>query len=66
MRSKAAPKPSAARAKSGVQDVRLHGLRRKAGSDVDETHAVELLGHADPATTRKHYRAKPARVKPAR
>lgn len=55
-----------ARAKAGVEDVRLHDLRRKAGSDVDEAHAQGLLGHADPKTTRRHYRAKPARVKPVK
>ena len=55
-----------ARAKSGVSDARLHDLRRKAGSDVDEAHAQQMLGHADPKTTRRHYRAKPARVKPSK
>lgn len=55
-----------ARKKSGVQDVRLHDLRRKAGSDVEEDHAQALLAHKDGKTTRKHYRAKPARVKPSR
>ncbi|WP_440221881.1 tyrosine-type recombinase/integrase [Dokdonella sp. MW10] len=55
-----------ARAKSGVKDVRLHDLRRKAGSDIEEAHATELLAHKNPATTRKHYRAKPVRTKPSR
>lgn len=55
-----------ARERSGVQDVRLHDLRRKAGSDVEEDHAQALLAHKDGKTTRKHYRAKPARVKPSR
>lgn len=55
-----------ARAKTGIRDVRLHDLRRKAGSDVDEAHAQELLQHADPKTTRRHYRAKPARVRPVK
>lgn len=55
-----------ARDRAGVQDVRLHDLRRKAASDTTETHATALLAHADPATTRKHYRAKPTRVKPAK
>jgi integrase len=55
-----------ARAKAGVDDVRLHDLRRKAGSDVDEAHAQELLGHTERKTTRKHYRAKPARVRPVK
>ena len=54
-----------ARTRAGVQDVRLHDLRRKAASDTTETHATALLAHADPATTRKHYRAKPVRVEPA-
>ncbi len=55
-----------AKRKSGVQDVRLHDLRRKAGSDVEEQHAQDLLAHKDGKTTRKHYRAKPMRVKPSR
>lgn len=55
-----------ARERSGVQDVRLHDLRRKAGSDLEEDHAQQLLAHADGKTTRKHYRAKPVRVKPSR
>lgn len=53
-----------ARAKAGLEDVRIHDMRRKAGSDVDEQHAQELLAHADPKTTRRHYRAKPVRVRP--
>jgi len=55
-----------ARAKAGVEGVTLHDLRRKAGSDVDEVHAQEILGHADPKTTRRHYRAKPTRVRPVK
>jgi len=40
-------------------DVRfeLRAIRRKTGSDADSLeHAQELLGHADTATTRRHYR----------
>ena len=55
-----------ARAKSGIVDIRLHDLRRKAGSDVTEEHARALLGHSDAKVTRKHYRAKADRVKPAK
>lgn len=44
---------------SGVRDVTWHDLRRKAGSDTDAAHATELLGHSDPKTTRRHYRARP-------
>jgi integrase len=55
-----------ARAKAGLADVTLHDLRRKAGSDVDEPHAQALLAHSDSSVTRKHYRAKPERVKPVR
>ena len=55
-----------ARKRSGIADVRLHDLRRKAGSDVTEEHAQSLLGHADSKVTRKHYRAKIDRVKPAK
>lgn len=56
-----------ARDKSGIKDVRLQDLRRKAASDFeDEADASKLLGHADPKTTRRHYRAKPTRAKPAK
>jgi len=35
----------------------LRAIRRKTGSDADSLeHAQELLGHADTATTRRHYR----------
>lgn len=50
--------------RAGVPDVTFHDLRRKAGSDVEATHATELLAHENPATTRKHYRAKVVPVKP--
>ena len=56
-----------ARDKSGVADVRLHDLRRKAGSDILlEDDARALLGHTDSKVTRKHYRAKPTAAKPVR
>lgn len=54
------------RVKAGVADVRLHDLRRKAGSDVEEPEAQRLLGHADGKVTRRHYRARPERVKPVK
>lgn len=55
------------RAKAGLSDVRLHDLRAKAGSDVEtQGEAQGLLGHADGKTTARHYRRKPARVKPVR
>lgn len=50
----------------GIVDLRFHDLRRKAASDVDEPHAQALLQHADPKTTRRHYRAKPAIVQPVK
>lgn len=55
-----------AKRKLNVTDLRFHDLRRKAGSDVDESHAQALLSHADPKTTRRHYRAKPAIVQPVK
>jgi integrase len=56
-----------ARAKADLADVNLHDLRRKAGSDsATVVEAQALLGHADGKVTSKHYRAKPARVKPSR
>lgn len=55
-----------ARERAGIDDVRLHDLRRKAGSDVTEAEATALLAHADSKVTRKHYRAKAERVKPVR
>jgi integrase len=55
------------RVKAGLLDVRLHDLRRKAGSDVEtQGDAQRLLGHADGKITSRHYRAKPDRVKPVR
>lgn len=56
-----------ARKKAGLQDVRLHDLRRKAGSDAEtDQEAQARLGHEDGKVTRRHYRAKPQRVKPTR
>lgn len=55
-----------ARKKAGLEDVRLHDLRRKAGSDLEAGDAQRLLGHADGKVTARHYRAKADRVKPAR
>lgn len=52
--------------KAGLADVTFHDLRRKAGSDVSDEHARALLGHQDARTTRKHYRAKPEKVRPVR
>jgi len=52
--------------KAQLPDVTFHDLRRKAGSDVDENHARELLDHSDARTTRRHYRAKTSRSKPVR
>jgi integrase len=55
------------RTKAKIEDARLHDLRRKAGSDsASDQDAQRLLGHADPKVTRRHYRAKPDRVKPLR
>lgn len=56
-----------ARAKAGLSDVRLHDFRGKAGSDAGtDEEAQRLLGHADGKVTRRHYRRKADRVKPAR
>jgi integrase len=56
-----------ARAKVGLEDVRLHDLRAKAGSDAEsDLAAQELLGHADAKVTRRHYRRKVKRSKPTR
>lgn len=53
-------------AKAGVAHMTLHDLRRKAGSDVEGEHATRMLGHADAKVTKRHYRAKPERVRPVR
>lgn len=42
----------------------FHDLRAKAADLAD--NAPELLGHANPATTKRHYLRAPAKVKPAR
>ncbi len=43
-----------------------HDLRAKAGSDATSLeHAQQLLAHADSRTTKRIYRRKPERVKPA-
>lgn len=55
-----------ARARVGLQDVTLHDLRRKAGSDLEPGEAQRLLGHTDGKVTARHYRAKADRVKPVR
>lgn len=53
------------RKKIGIPDVRWHDIRRKTGSDSSsDAEANERLVHADSAITKKHYRAKPRRVKP--
>lgn len=52
--------------RAGLKDVKFHDLRRKTGSDAEEGHAQELLGHADGRITKRHYRAKIVPVKPGR
>lgn len=47
--------------KTGLDDVRFHDLRAKAGSDA--SNASELLGHDDPRTTARYRRA-PTKVRP--
>ena len=45
----------------------FHDLRRKSASDSESVKAAqERLGHADEATTRRFYIAKPIRVRPLR
>ncbi len=41
-------------------------LRKKVGSDIDLDHARTLLGHTTAETTRRHYRLRGERVKPAK
>jgi integrase len=55
-----------ARGRAGLGDVRWHDLRRKAGSDAAAGDAQAMLGHADGRITHRHYRAKPAVVRPLR
>lgn len=53
--------------KVGIPDLRWHDIRRKTGSDsASDAEATERLDHADGATTKKHYRAKPKHIKPIR
>lgn len=54
------------RKRAGVVDVRLHDIRRKAGSDVELSHAQQLLGHANVEITKRHYRARAQGVKPVK
>lgn len=55
------------RLKTGLQDITLHDLRGKAGSDAGtDAEAQHLLGHSDSKVTRRHYRRKVVRSKPAR
>ncbi len=52
---------------TGVARFTELALRHKAATDADSLgSAKQLLGHATDATTRKHYRLKPERVKPGR
>ena len=41
-------------------------LRKKVGSDIDLDHAQALLGHTAAETTRRHFRLRGERVKPAK
>jgi integrase len=44
-----------------------HDIRAKSGSDAEsDQRAQELLGHESVATTRRHYRRAPAKVRPLR
>lgn len=43
------------RRRAGILDVRMHDLRRKAGSDLSLERAKELLGHSDSRVTKRHY-----------
>lgn len=54
------------RARSGVANVTMHDLRRKAGSDLPLDHAQALLGHSDARVTQRHYHVLADPVKPAR
>lgn len=54
------------RARSGVTNVTMHDLRRKAGSDLPLGHAQALLGHNDARVTQRHYHVLADPVKPAR
>lgn len=54
------------RARSCVANVKMHDLRRKAGSDLPLDHAQALLGHTDGRITQRHYHVLPDPVKPTR
>lgn len=54
------------RRKAREPRVTIHAIRAKAADDVSLAHAQELLGHAIPTTTQKHYRRKVRAVKPTR
>lgn len=41
-------------------------IRAKSSTDISLDHATKLLNHADPRTTKAHYRRKPERVKPVK
>ena len=41
-------------------------LRKKVASDIDLDHARPLLGHTTAEPTRRHYRLRGERVKPAK
>jgi integrase len=53
--------------RTGLQEsFTRHDLRAKVGSDADSEHrAQELLGHSNPAMTRKHYRRITPIIEPA-
>lgn len=54
------------RKRAKVRDVRLHDLRRKAGSDLPLDRAQELLAHTDKRVTKRHYHVLADAVKPTR
>jgi integrase len=41
-----------------------HDIRAKTGSDAEEAHAVKLLAHDDPKTTKRYYRRQTPVVTP--
>ena len=51
----------------GLERFWEHDIRAKSASDArDLPRAQELLDHATPATTQRHYRRAPAKVRPLR
>lgn len=53
--------------KEKIQPYTFHDIRRKSASDSESVRqAQERLGHADEATTRRFYIARPVRVRPLR